>query len=148
MRTKRINYFDMVINKHEVYNVYEVKRILKPNDIFVTHQVGGKNNESLSKRLIKNFSSQYSYINFNYVSDELKRNSFEILYKNEYFTYLRFYDIGALVYFAKIIQWEFPGFSVDTCFDELLKIHEEFQNNTYIESLEHRFIIACKNIKR
>lgn len=142
------NYFDMIINKHESYNVYEVKRILKPNGIFVTQQVGGKNNESLSKRLIENFSSQYSYVNLNYASDELKRNSFEILYKNEYFPYLRFYDIGALVYFAKIIQWEFPGFSVDTCFDKLLKIHEEFQNKSYIESLEHRFIIACKNIKR
>lgn len=40
------------------------------------------------------------------------------------------------------------GVSLDTCFDELLKIHEEFQNKPYIESLEHRFIIGCKNIKR
>lgn len=94
----------MVINKHETYNV---KWHLKPNGIFVIQQVGGKNNESLSKRLIKNFSSQYSYVNLKCASDELKRNSFEILYKNECFPYLRFYDIGALVYFAKIIQWEF-----------------------------------------
>lgn len=141
------NSFDMIINRHESYNIREVKRILKPNGIFITQQVGGKNNELLSKRLIKDFVSQYSYLNLNYSLEELKRNSFDILYKDEYFPYLRFYDVGAIVYFAKIIQWEFPSFSIDSCFDELYKMYEELKISPYIESYEHRFIIVSKNIK-
>ncbi len=141
------DFFDMIINKHADYNLTEIKRILKPNGIFVTQQIGGKNNEILSNRLIKNFKSEHSYYNLNYALEEFENNSFDILYKNEFFPYLRFYDVGAVVYFAKIIVWEFPGFSVDNCFDELCKLYEELKSKPYIESCEHRLIIASRNIK-
>jgi SAM-dependent methyltransferase len=141
------NSFDMIINKHESCDVKEVNRILKPDGIFITQQVGGKNNEILSNRLIKNFQPQYSHLNLNYAVNELERNSFEILYENEYFPYLHFYDVGAIVYYAKIIEWEFPGFSVDSCFDELCRIYEELKEKTYIESYQHRFVVIAKKIK-
>lgn len=140
------NSFDMIINRHESYDAKEVKRILKPNGIFITQQVGGKNNEGMSKRLIKDFKPQFPNINLNNALRELEENSFDIVYKNECFPYLRFYDIGAIVYFAKIIEWEFPNFSVDNCFDELCKLYDELNIKGYIESFEHRFIIVCKNI--
>ena len=140
--------FDMIINRQEAYDVKEVKRILKPNGIFITQQVGGKNNELLSKKLIKTFHPEYSQHNLKCTSVELERNSFEILYKNEYFPKLHFYDVGAVIYFAKIIVWEFPGFSVENCFNELCEIHKELEEKSYIESYEHRFIIACRNGKK
>ncbi|MGO1372555.1 MAG: class I SAM-dependent methyltransferase, partial [Senegalia sp. (in: firmicutes)] len=34
--------FDIVINKHESFDVKEVKRILKKDGFFITQQVGGK----------------------------------------------------------------------------------------------------------
>ncbi|MEG1255323.1 class I SAM-dependent methyltransferase [Clostridium sp.] len=142
------NSFDIIINRHESYSIKEIKRILKPNGIFITQQVGGKNNEILSKRLIENFVSEYSHITLNNALEEFKTNSFEILYKNEYFPYLHFYDVGAVVYFAKIIEWEFSGFSVDGCFEELCKMHEELKQKPYIESYEHRFIVVFRNIKK
>lgn len=142
-----VNSFDMVINRHESYNVKEVKRILKPGGIFITQQVGGRNNGTLSRRLIKDFVPKYPNHNLNYSLEELKNSSFEILYNNEYFPYLHFYDVGAIVYFAKIIEWEFSGFSVEGCFNELCSLHEELEGKPYIESYEHRFIIAAKNLK-
>jgi SAM-dependent methyltransferase len=33
--------FDFVLNKHESYSVSEVKRILRPDGLFLTQQVGG-----------------------------------------------------------------------------------------------------------
>ncbi|HYE83540.1 MAG TPA: class I SAM-dependent methyltransferase [Clostridia bacterium] len=141
------NSFDMIINRHESYCAKEVKRVLKSGGIFITQQVGGKNNEALSLRLIKGFSSQYSNHNLNNATEEYGREAFEILYGNEYFPYLRFYDVGAIVYFAKIIEWEFPGFSVNRCFDELCRLHEELKTKPYIESHEHRFVFAARNAK-
>ncbi|MNV99115.1 hypothetical protein D3C71_1944380 [compost metagenome] len=59
------------------------------------------------------------------------------------FPVLRFRDIGALVYFAKIIEWEFPGFSVEKCYDRLIRLQQQLERDGYIESMEHRFMIAA-----
>jgi SAM-dependent methyltransferase len=135
----------MVINRHKSYSVKEVKRILKPGGIFVTQQVGGRNVESLSRRLIRGFMPRFPHWNLDYASTELKNNSFGILYGNECFPLLRFYDVGAIVYFAKIIEWEFPNFSVDRCFEELCALQQELEEKTCIECYEHRFVIVSKN---
>ena len=34
------NHFDIIINRHGSYIVEEIKRVLKPNGIFITQQVG------------------------------------------------------------------------------------------------------------
>ncbi|MEK4197950.1 class I SAM-dependent methyltransferase [Cytobacillus sp. FSL K6-0265] len=34
------NSFDIIINRHESFNVKEIKRVLKPNGVFITQQVG------------------------------------------------------------------------------------------------------------
>ncbi len=138
------NTFDIIINRHESFDATEVKRILKPSGIFITQQVGGKNNEVLSKALIKDFKPLYPENNLKDVQNKLEKNSFNIIYGDEFFPYLRFYDVGAIVYFAKIIEWEFPDFSVDNCFEELCRLNEVIEDKGYIESIEHRFVIVCE----
>ncbi|WP_297421403.1 class I SAM-dependent methyltransferase [Clostridium sp.] len=141
------NSFDIVINRHSVFNVQEVKRILKPNGLFITQQVGGKNNQVLSNKLIKDFKGEFNENILCNVSEELKNNSFNVIYEDEYYPYLRFYDVGAIVYFAKIIQWEFPGFTVENNFCELCELQNEISERGYFETFEHRFIIAAQNNK-
>jgi SAM-dependent methyltransferase len=141
------NSFDIVINRHETYVVKEVKRILKVSGLFISQQVGGKNNNNLSERIIRNFKPLD--INFD-LSHELiffNKEGFEVIYTNEYFPYLRFYDIGAIVYWARIIKWEFPNFSVENCFEQLYNLEIEKNKNGYIESKQHRFIMVLKNNK-
>lgn len=139
--------FDMIINRHASFDIEEVRRILKPNGIFITQQVGGKNNEILSKALIKDFNSKFPENTLNIRLKEIKKNFFDVLYARESFPFLRFKDIGAIVYFAKIIEWEFPNFSVDSCFQELCELNEEIKVKGYVESIEHRFIIVCRKQK-
>lgn len=141
------NTFDIIINRHESFDIKEIARILKTNGIFITQQVGAMNNEALSKALIKDFTPLYPDNTLDNNVKALKDNSFEILYGDEYFPYLRFKDIGAIVYFAKIIQWEFPNFSVENCFEELCKLYDDISLTGYIESIEHRFIIVCRKKK-
>ena len=141
------NSFDMIINRHESFDVKEISRILKPGGIFITQQVGGKNNEILSKRLIKDFKPEFEFNTLEYTVNSLKENSFEVIYEEDCYPYLRFFDVGAIVYFAKIIPWEFPNFSVEDSFDELCKIHKEIEEKSHFDSLEHRFIVVCKNMK-
>lgn len=136
--------FDIVINRHEAFNVNEVKRILKSGGCFITQQVGEKNNNDLSGRLINGFIPQFPGHDQNNCVRTLQDAGFDILLSDEAFPAIRFYDVGALVYFAKIIQWEFPGFSVDSCFDSLCKLERELRENGFIAGTEHRFIIAAE----
>ena len=57
---------------------------------------------------------------------------------------MRFYDTGALVWFARIIQWEFPGFSVEKCFDRLLEAHHLIKQNGYVEGTTHRYLLIAQ----
>lgn len=141
------NTFDMIINRHESYDVSEVRRVLKRNGLFITQQVGGKNNESLSKKLIPNFQPSYSDLLLDNEDEKLRAEGFTILFGNEYYPYLRFYDVGAIVFYAKIMKWEFPGFSVVKCFERLCELQREVMDQRYIESFEHRFIIVAQNHK-
>lgn len=138
------NTFDIVINRHESYDPKEVKRVLKPGGMFITQQVGGRNDEDLSQRLVGDNRHIDEAWDLEHAAKAVEETGFELLDKQEWFPKLKFLDVGALVYFAKIIEWEFPWFSVDSCFDELLELYKECMENGYIECTEHRFIIVCK----
>ena len=62
----------------------------------------------------------------------------------EAFRPIVFTDVGAFVWFARIIEWEFPGFSVDACRDRLLNAQRILEQNGCIEGKIHRFLLAAK----
>ncbi|QEY19590.1 class I SAM-dependent methyltransferase [Psychrobacillus sp. AK 1817] len=138
------NVFDIIINRHESYDVNEIRRILKKGGIFITQQVGGKNNEWLSNALINNFQPLYPSLNLENETKRFTSEGFAILYEDEYFPSLKFLDVGAIVYYAKIIEWEFPGFTVDSCLERLIELEKVMQLQGYVESYEHRFILVAR----
>lgn len=138
------DFYDVVINRHESFVPKEVERILKDGGYFITQQVGGQNDNDLSNRLIDNFKPQYPTHDLAHNLSELEKANFEIFFAAEAFTPIRFFDVGALVFFAKIVEWEFPNFSVDTAFERLCKCQSEIDLNHYIQGTEHRFIIVAR----
>lgn len=141
------NYFDLIINKHESFSLSEVTRILKPGGKFITQQVGGKNNIEMSKFLLGEVPNIINHdLGLNEILNECKKCDLEVLSSGEFFPKTYFYDIGALVYYAKIIPWEFPEFTVDKTFDKLLKLNKEIEVKGSIYSTEHRYFI--ESIKR
>lgn len=137
--------FDLIINRHESFAIPEVHRLLKPNGLFITQQVGELNNRRLSERLIPGFKGILpDRHDLKSNAGRLRESGFELLEQDEYFPYLRFHDIGALVYLAKIVRWEFPGFSVERCFDTLCQLQQIVERDGYLESTEHRFLIVAR----
>lgn len=135
--------FHLIINRHGAYRVDEIKRVLRPGGVFITEQVGGRNNMLLSCRLLQDYTPAYPRHDLAHESAKFHADGFEILEKKEYFPKVRFFDVGALVYYARIIGWEFPGFSVDACRDELFALQCEIEERGMVESLEHRFLIVA-----
>jgi SAM-dependent methyltransferase len=138
------NTFDMVINRHESYDLSEVSRILKPGGLFITQQVGAENNRSLSERLIPGYTSPFR--DFTLAAELLKfaSHGFSIVYSNEALPELRYLDVGAVVYYAKIIEWEYPDFSVEKYFPQLCRLHGTCVRDGCIATREHRFVIVSQ----
>ena len=86
------------------------------------------------------FPEQYLHI----ASGKFRDAGFEILEAEECFRPIRFFDVGALVWFARIIEWEFPGFSVDSCLDRLLNAQRILERNGCIEGRIHRFLLVAR----
>ena|SRR5665648_923601 len=136
-------------DRHEAFDINEVYRLLKPNGLFITQQVGGLNNKGLSRLLINDFkeisSSEHTLKNNLLL---IKNKGLIILQSNECFPKHKFFDVGALVYFAKIIEWEFPNFSVDRCFEQLCLLQSIVEKQGFIESQEHRFFFVAQKLAR
>jgi SAM-dependent methyltransferase len=139
--------FDVVLSRHGGYMKDELFRVLKPGGLFITEQIGQRDNRALARRLLPEFEPPFPGHCLKNAAEAFRSNGFDIIYGQEYFPKLRFMDVGALVYFAHTVQWEFPGFSVDRCARELLALNEEVQEMGCIESLQHRFILAARKIQ-
>ena len=143
------NTFDLVINRHGSFNSEEIYRVLKPNGIFITQQVGAENDRELVAQLMENvppmpFPDQYLDITVK----KFEEAGFTILEKQEAFRPIRFWDIGALVWFARIIEWEFPGFSVENSLERLYALQEKIEQKGAIEGMTHRFLIVANKKDR
>lgn len=141
------NCFDIVTNRHGDYNVYELNRVLKTKGIFLTQQVGAENDLELIRLLqpeIKEVAFPNQYLK--YRKKELKENGFEILECEEVFRPIKFFDVGALVWFARIIEWEFPNFQVDKYLENLYKVQEILEREGVIEGKIHRFYLVAKKL--
>ncbi len=133
--------FDTVIDRHESYELSEVYRVLKPGGVFITQQVGETNNLKLARFVLNKPDLVYVTEN-EFHSELLKANhlGFEIIRSEQAYPVTKYFDVGAFVYLAKIIEWEFVGFSVERHFDKLLQLHNRIECDGCFKTLEHRYL--------
>ena len=138
--------FDLIISRHESYSSDEVYRILKPGGLFITQQVGDKNNSKL--RFILTGSEKlenHTEWNMERAKKELERSNFQVVERYENITSTRIYDIGAIIFYLKAIPWELPTFSVKKFYIQLEDIHARITKDNYLDLEEncHRFFIKA-----
>lgn len=136
--------FDMIINRHGDFNAKELYRLLKKGGVFITEQVGGDNDRDLVEIVLPNIEKPFPHLNLKEQKKVFEDAGFHILEEAETYRPIKFYDVGAFVWFAHIIEWEFPGFSVDRCFEHLIKIQKIIEDEGYIEGTIHRYLIVAK----
>ena len=136
--------FDRIINRHGSLDPREIKRLLKKDGIFITQQVGETNDRDLVLQVLPDTPVPFPGWNLTEVRQAFKAEGMKILSADEAFLPIRFYDVGALVWFARIIEWEFPGFSVDTCFDRLMALQKTIDEKGVIEGTIHRFMLVAQ----
>ena len=138
------NSFDIIINRHGNYNVEELYRVIKPNGLFITQQVGSDNDKELIRLLCPDAVKLFQNANLNYQLKLFQNEGFSITLGEEAYRPIKFYDVGALVWFARIIEWEFQGFSVEKNFDQLIEAQRILEQNGSIKGTIHRYLIVAK----
>ena len=134
----------MVINRHGDLNAHEIYRVLKPSGLFITQQVGAENDRELVKLLCGDTKATFPEQHLSITTRKFEDAGFTILQGKEAFRPIHFFDVGALVWFARIIQWEFPDFSVDTHLQNLLNAQRIFEVQGSIDGSIHRFLLVAQ----
>lgn len=136
--------FDVIINRHGDMNAKELYRLLKKGGVFITQQVGSENDRELVELVLAGAKKPFPDQNLTVQRQAFLDAGFRLVREDEAFRPIRFYDVGAFVWFARIIEWEFPGFSVEDCFDALLDVKKRIDEDGYIEGMMHRYLIVAE----
>ena len=135
---------DLVLNRHGSYSERELMRLLKPGGIFLTEQVGGQNDLHLNELLQEKVEFEYSYWTKDLITRQLIDMGFELLTLKEEFPLAEFADIGAVVFYLRIIPWQVAGFSVDKYRDKLLAIHQDLLAHGPLQVHDHRILVKAR----
>ena len=139
-------FFDLVTNRHGSFSAQELHSIMKPGGIFITQQVGGKNNFEINELLQEHPEFIYSDWTLNLAVQQLTDAGFQILEQKDELPETVVSDIGALVFYLKVISWQVADFSVEKYYDKLAKVHNMIQENGELKIRSHRFLIVAKKI--
>jgi SAM-dependent methyltransferase len=136
--------FDLIINRHGDYNPHEVFRLLSPGGRFITQQVGGRDEVLLNRALEDEISFvYYDEFGLEKMQQEFEDAGFHILDLHEAFPETRYTDIGAVVFYLKVISWQVPDFTVKKYYDRLAAIHNQIETNGFFPSRSHRLLLQA-----
>ena len=136
--------FDLVINRHEWYDPAEVYRVLRQGGRFITQQVGDQNDLELNRLLAAPLPDDGgSEWDLAVARAQLDAAGFEVTDAREAFPMSWFHDIGAVVYYLKVIPWQTPDYSLDRYFPRLAELHRRIQSSGPLPVATHRFLLSA-----
>ena len=106
--------------------------------------MGGDNDRDLVERVRPGTPKPFPHL---YLAEQLRvfrGAGFRILRGEEAYRPIQFFDVGAFVWFARVLPWEFPDFSVEMCFAGLWGMQEEIQQRGRVEGTVHRYLIVAE----
>ncbi len=135
---------DRIINRHGSFDAGELYRLLKKGGIFITEQVGSDNDRDLVEMVLPGTEKPFPHLNLKEQKKVFEDAGFHLIRAEEAYRPIKFYDMGAFVWFAHIIAWEFPGFSVDRCFEGLLNMQKIIEAEGCVEGTIHRYLLVAQ----
>lgn len=138
------NSLDIITNSHAAFNPKLIKDKLKSGGYFISQQVGALNNYSLSRFFDSDYVPAYPNNTLLKTVVDFQNLGFEILLAKEYQPSMTFFDVGAVIYYASIIPWEFVNFSVDSRLPQLNHLDKLIKDCGLVTTKEDRFILIVR----
>jgi SAM-dependent methyltransferase len=136
--------FELVISRHPI-DVWwgEIARVLRPGGIYFAQHVGPHSLRSLSEFLMGPLPDTSNR------DTEVERRAAEaagLVVQNMRLEHPRtaFFDIGAVVYFLRLVPWIVPGFTVASYQHALRELHGTIERHGAFETSASRSLIEAK----
>ena len=104
--------FALISNRHGTFVASELARVLAPNGVFLTQQVGGDYDEFRDALSIPRQSGRGREWTLQLATAQLERAGLHVVESGEAFEATAFADVGAFAWYLKAIPWVVPGFSI------------------------------------
>jgi SAM-dependent methyltransferase len=136
--------FDLVVSRHPVVTWWdEIARILQPGGIYLSQQVGPHSLRSLSEFLMGPLPPG-SKRDPGLARDAAVHVGLDVVELRQQRLRTRFLDIGAVVYFLRLVVWIVPDFSVERFRPQLRELHELIEREGAFETWASRFLIEAR----
>ena len=139
----RTNTFELMTSRHPVTTWWsEIARVLAPGGTYLSQQVGPYSVRTLSEFLMGPLPAGSERTSEAAEADAQRAGLVVRTVRSER-PATEFYDIGAVVYFLRLVVWIVPDFSVDRYRDQLRRLHEQIERDGVFATTASRFLIEA-----
>jgi SAM-dependent methyltransferase len=139
----RSNTFELVTSRHPVATWWsEIARVLAPGGTYLSQQVGPYSLRALSEYLMGPLPTG-SERTPESAHAEAERAGLVVRTLRSEQPATEFYDIGAVVYFLRVVVWIVPDFSVDRYREQLRRLHQQIERDGRFATTASRFLIEA-----
>jgi SAM-dependent methyltransferase len=142
--------FDLVTSRHPSAIFWdEIARVLKPGGSYFAQHVGA----IYLRKLIECFVGPRpegppalirGQLNPETVSAEVAAAGLDVVDLRHEQIRLEFFDVGAVIYFLRKLNWVVPGFTVDEYRDALLRLHQQIEAEGSFVTHSSRVLIEAR----
>ena len=139
--------FDVVLNRHAPVYVGEIIRVLRPDGIFITQQVGARNTQNICSVFGCGPGGEYEW---DHSQDEatlieaFRHNGSTVIGCAEYDVRYLFRDVESLVFWLKAIPIP-EDFNIEKHWRQVNQIITDYRTPRGIETNEHRELLIVRS---
>lgn len=135
---------DLVLNRHGRLEPAELARVLRPDGILLTQQVGNRNDAELNEVLGAPPPILPGVNTLDGAVVALRGRGFEILEATEEWPEFVIHDVGALVFQLKAIPWQIRDFDVTRYEPALRALDRRIRADGPFVARSHRYLIRAR----
>jgi SAM-dependent methyltransferase len=135
--------FDLVTSRHPVVTWWEeVERVLRPGGTYLSQQVGPNSVRELGEFMMGPLPP-WSAREPELARVRAEEAGLSVVDLRAERLRTVFHDVGAVVYFLRLVVWIVPGFTVDRYRDRLRALHEQIERDGPYVAHASRFLIEA-----
>jgi len=134
---------DLVLNRHGSLDAIEAARVLTPRGVFLTQQVGSRNDLAFNDALGVAPASPPDAHTLHSTVAALEDAGLVIDQAQEDYPVTRYFDVGAVVFQLRSVPWQVPGFEVRTSEDRLRRLDAHIRRTGSFDVKNHRFLVRA-----